>query len=437
MSRVKRDDTIKFVLLSLCGILLFFVPVIHSTVPVVYGINAIKNLAGDYIKYVVIVSSILLLCSLIGGRVLGIAWMKEYHQGDSSVKIGFFAASILLVGMVYLDVDLPFIRNPEIGGKILMMASTIFITIALAGTLVIFIIKSGIVEAVSILMEPVMRPVFKLPGEAAINMISSFVSSASVGVYFTEQYYEKNTYTTRQACAVVTNFSVVSVGYIGVLASIAGIEQMYGTLLIGSFVIVLVMAAIMVRIPPLSRMDNLCMNGESQNHVSLKLGARERLRQALQVGTEKSQEFTPEAFKSNFLQAFKFAQKTVGVMIPTVMFVMVIAYDTPFFQWLGYPLVPLIRLLGIPDAVAIAPSVLIGIVEISLPSILVAGGRVAAQSVYFIVQLSIVQIIFFSEAGNAILSSKIPLKAGKLVLIFLVRTAVAMPIVAMLSHILF
>ncbi|MEI3579835.1 MAG: nucleoside recognition domain-containing protein [Acutalibacteraceae bacterium] len=99
-------------------------------------------------------------------------------------------------------------------------------------------------EFVSVLCEPIMRPVFQLPGEAAINMISSFVSSASVGVYFTEQYYTQKAYTTRQACAVVTNFSVISVGYIGVLASIAGIEERYGVLLIASFVLVLLMGAI-------------------------------------------------------------------------------------------------------------------------------------------------------------------------------------------------
>ena len=138
--------------------------------------------------------------------------LEQYYSGDPVIKMGFFLASAILVWMVTLNVDLPFIQHPEIGGKILTLASTVFFTIALAGTLVIFIIRSGIVEFVSVLCEPIMRPIFKLPGEAAINIISSFVSSASVGVYFTEQYYTQKAYTTRQACAVVTNFSVISVG---------------------------------------------------------------------------------------------------------------------------------------------------------------------------------------------------------------------------------
>lgn len=287
------------------------------------------------------------------------------------------------------------------------------------------------------LMEPIMRPVFQLPGEAAVNMISSFISSASVGVYFTEQYYIKNRYTTRQACAIVANFSVISVGYIGVLASIAGIGELLGTLLVCSFMLVLLMGAIMIRIPPLSRMEALCIDGSSPGDTCERLGAKERFRQAFEAGIRRSEEFTIPALKQNTIQAFMFAQKTIGVMIPTVMLVLVLAYNTPLFQWIGTPLIPVLRLLGIPDAAKIAPSVLIGLVEISLPSILIAGQQVAVESAYFIVQLSIVQIIFFSEAGNAILSSRIPLSAGKLVLLFLVRTTIAMPLVAILTHLLF
>lgn len=133
----------------------------------------------------------------------------------------------------------------------------------------------------------------------------------------------------------------------------------------------------------------------------------------------------------------KFAQKTIGVMVPTVMLVLTLVYYTPLFQWIGAPLAPVLGLFGVPDAALAAPSVLIGIVEISLPSILVSGTGACAAAAFFVVQLSIVQIIFFSECGNAILSSKIPLGAGKLILIFLMRTAIAIPLVALLTNLIY
>ena len=423
----------KFVLLSLIGVFLFFVPVQNSKVPVVLITDTIKALLGPALGLVVVISCTLLVLGLIGARVFHIKALEQYYSGDPVIKMGFFLASAILVWMVTLNVDLPFIQHP----KILTLASTVFFTIALAGTLVIFIIRSGIVEFVSVLCEPIMRPIFKLPGEAAINMISSFVSSASVGVYFTEQYYTQKAYTTRQACAVVTNFSVISVGYIGVLASIAGIEEMYGVLLIASFVLVLVMGAIMIRIPPLSMIPDTCIDGSAPVVTTRKMSFSERFRLAVEQGAARSEQFTAKAFLQNFLQAMKFAQKTIGVMVPTVMLVLTLVYYTPLFQWIGAPLAPVLGLFGVPDAALAAPSVLIGIVEISLPSILVSGTGACAAAAFFVVQLSIVQIIFFSECGNAILSSKIPLGAGKLVLIFLMRTAIAIPLVALLTNLIY
>lgn len=144
-----------------------------------------------------------------------------------------------------------------------------------------------------------------------------------------------------------------------------------------------------------------------------------------------------EVFRRNALQSLQFAQKIVGVMIPTVMLVLVLVYYTPLFTWLGIPLVPVLRLLGIPDAALAAPSVLVGIVEVSLPGILVGGTGAAAETRFFVALLSIVQIIFFSEAGNAILGSKIPLGALKLIEIFFIRTVVALPLVALVTHMIY
>lgn len=432
---MKANSKIKFSILSFIGIFIFFFP-FNNQVPIVYMINKTKELLGDNLKYVVITSTVVLFVGMILGKVFKVPLFQKYFKGDGIIKSIFYTLSAVSVALVVADVNVPFIRHPQIGGKILTMASTVFLTIAIAGMFVIFIIKSGIVEFMAILMEPIMRPVFKLPGEAAVNILSSFVSSASIGVYFTEQYFESKTYTKRQACSVVSSFSVISVGYIGVLVSIAGIENMYGTILITSFVLVMIMGAIMVRIPPLLRIPDKNIDGSEQVVVKQRLGVKGRLNLALEKGIQRSNDFTLKAFGANMIQSLKFAQKTVGVMVPTVIIVLTLVYFTPIFTNLGHPLIPIIKLLGIPDAAKIAPSAIIGIVEISLPSILVGGAGVAKQISFFVVLLSIVQIIFFSEAGNAILSSKIPLNALRLVELFVIRTIIAMPLVALATHIL-
>ena len=59
----------KFVLLSLIGVFLFFVPVQNSKVPVVLITDTIKALLGPALGLVVVISCTLLVLGLIGARV--------------------------------------------------------------------------------------------------------------------------------------------------------------------------------------------------------------------------------------------------------------------------------------------------------------------------------------------------------------------------------
>lgn len=427
---------LKFTVLSLVGVILFFVPVYKGVIPVVALINFIKVLLGSRLEWIAVFSSLSLAGALAAAKLFRVPVLCEYFKGQGT-RVIFWLASALIVLLKLGGSTLPFMVHPKIGQTILSLGSGVFITIAVAGALVVFIIRSGIVEFVSVLMEPVMEPLFLLPGEAAVNIISSFVSSASVGVYFTEQYYDQKRYTTKQACSVVTSFSVVSVGYIGIIASLCQIPEMYGVLLAVSFLLVLVMGAIMIRIPPLSRFPDCYIDGSRRIVEKNNMDWISRLRLAWSAGVEKSRGFTRKVFWHNVLQSLQFAQKIVGVMIPAVMLVMILVYYTPIFTWLGIPLVPVLKFLGIPDAQMAAPSVLVGIVEVSLPGILISGTASAAETRFFVALLSIVQIIFFSEAGNAILGSKIPLGIFRLVEIFLIRTVVALPLVALATHIIY
>ncbi len=426
----EKTGILRFAAISFLGILVFFIPVWKGQIPVIVLINGVKAAFGSRLEWISSISCLLLAAEVIGGKIFRFPKLRKAAEGETVRQI-FWIMSAVIVILNLADAPLFFITHPKIGGEVLKLGSGVFITIAVAGSLVILIIRSGLVEFIAVLMEPVMEPLFRLPGEAAVNILSSFISSASVGVYFTDQYYKKGCYTTRQACSVVTSFSVISVGYIGVVASLAGIGDLYGELLIASFLTVLLMGAIMIRIPPLCLIPDCCIDGRKYERGTERQGPSARFRKAVEAGSRCASEFAPKDFWKNFLQSLGFAQKIVGVMIPTVTLVLTLVYGTPIFSWLGRPLVPVLKLAGVPEAAAAAPSVLIGIVEVTLPSILIGGTEAAVQTRFFVALLSIVQIIFFSEAGNAILASDIPLGPGKLIEIFLMRTAVAIPIVSL------
>ncbi len=97
-------------------------------------------------------------------------------------------------------------------------------------------------------------------------------------------------------------------------------------------------------------------------------------------------------------------------------------------------MVPLLELFNIPDAKIIAPSVLIGIIELALPTMLITDTTISIAARFFVVVLSSLQVIFFTESANAILESDIPIKWWQLIIIFLIRTIIA---IALLSIVLF
>lgn len=287
-----------------------------------------------------------------------------------------------------------------------------------------------------------MRPIYLLPGEASINDVASFVSAPAVGVYITDQLYLQGKYTIREAVTVMTNFSVCSLGFFGLLVSIVGKVELYPYVVISSFIIVFIMGAIVVRIWPLSKRPNVYVDGRKLTVEDIQK-EKERskgniIARAFNRGIMAAGQFNPKKdIILGLFDALKFAQKIVAYVIAFATIALFLAEYTPLFIWLGKPMIPYLKILGMPNAEEIAPSTLIGIAEIALPPALIAGKDIALKSIYFIIVLTSVQIIFFSESAQAMLQCHLRFTVLELVIIFLERTIIAMPIIALFAHILF
>lgn len=438
MEQVEKKDKIRFALLSLMGIFLYFIPVDGSRVPVVILVGWVKSALGDNLKYVVLLMLVILMGTIFGAKVLKNGTCVKLHAEDKPGKLIHYVIAFLVVLAVWFELPPAAIFADErVGGQILSLAGTVMLTVSVCGWFIVFILKSGIVEFAGTLLEPLMRPLFKLPGAAAINCLSSYVVSAAVGVYMTDQYYENKVYNRREAIAAATCFSTISVGYVGVLCSIGHIDEMYGTLLALTFVLVIAMTAIVVRIPPICRIPQTYADGsERRAETAADQANVPRLTRAVNAAAVCSRQFTAREFFASLMNSLKFSQRIIAYMIPIVIVTLTLVHHTPLFTWLGKPIAPILSLLGLPDAGQIAPAVLLGFIEVSLPAISVSSG-VAAQSVFFVVLLSIMQIIFMTEAGNAMLGARFSLKFPQLLLHFLVRTVIAVPIIAAISHLLF
>ena len=127
-------------------------------------------------------------------------------------------------------------------------------------------------------------------------------------------------------------------------------------------------------------------------------------------------------------------------VIPVVMAMgtaaLILAEYTPIFKILGIPFIPIFSLLGIPEATAAAQTILVGFADMFLPSVMIS--NVANDMTKFVVAcVSVTQLIYMSEVGSILLGSKIPINFKELFLIFLQRTLITLPIIAIVAHLLF
>lgn len=94
------------------------------------------------------------------------------------------------------------------------------------------------------------------------------------------------------------------------------------------------------------------------------------------------------------------------------------------------------NLLGVPEAAEAAQLMVVGFADMFLPAILGAG--IESEMTRFVVAtMSVTQLIYMSEVGGLLLGSKIPVNIFDLIVVFLLRTVIALPIVVGVAHLLF
>ncbi len=140
----------------------------------------------------------------------------------------------------------------------------------------------------------------------------------------------------------------------------------------------------------------------------------------------------------------KLAQSGIGTvmdiwlgLIPLVMALgtaaLIVAEYTPIFRIIAYPLIPLLTLLGLPEAAQAAPTLLVGFADMFLPAVL--GSGIESDLTKFVIAgMSLTQLIYMSEIGILILKSNIPVKFWELLVIFLLRTVITLPVIVLFAH---
>ena len=319
------------------------------------------------------------------------------------------------------------------------LLTVLVVIFLLAGLLLPLLLDFGLLEFIGALLTKVMRPLFKIPGRAAVDCITSWIGDGTLGVMLTANQYEGGYYSEREASIVSTTFSAVSITFSIVVLAQVGLMDYFGLYYLLICLVGIVCAFIVPRIPPLSmKKDNYLVEGKAMPD-SLPEGYSSSFQYGLSLAVQRVDEhrgvvqFVENGAKNS-------AGMWFGVM-PVVMCIgtlaLMLANNTPVFDYLGMPFMPLLELLQVPEASEVSKTMIVGFTDMFTPSVIAAEAVTSDMSRFIVAVISVTQLIYLSEVGGLILGSKIPVNLLELFILFLERTIISLFIVAPLAHLIF
>lgn len=439
---VTPKNLAKFLLGSAFGILVFLVPIPQGesfTTLLDFLKTAIKDFMGVSMNYIIVA---ILVFSAVMGIVDLVAkpdfirknpyMMKAFHT--TPFYLGSKILGAVFACMIVFGFGPEAVTSADTGVTMLDLCNTLLCIVVAFSFILPFLTDCGIMEFLGVLLRPVVRPLFHVPGRASVDLIASWFGASNAAVILTREQYMKGFYTKREAGYIMTNFSLVSIPFCLMIANTVSVSNMFPAFYLCICLVGVILAVIGIRIPPISTIpDTYQEKAGKQLNEDLPSDTR-LLPYALELSCKRAEEFTAGKVISSDMEV------VVGMffdLVPVVMawgmVALIIATYTPVFQWISYPIGLYLQLFGVEEAFAVAPAALIGFTDMFIPALLITG--VASFKTRFIIGvLSLVQIIYMTEVGAIIIKSEIPLNFWKLLIIFLERTLIAIPLIVLFAN---
>lgn len=428
----KGKDMWKFYVFSIIGIILFFIPIQigkDNTILVDHIHLGIRSLLGDLTAYYALIIIII-------GAILPVIRM-DFKKSFTDCVLVIFKLLGAVIGIMYvfkIGPKLLFDKDygPFLFDKLMLPLSVLIPVGAIALS---FLVGYGLLEFIGVLMQPIMRPIFKTPGKSAVDAVASFVGSYSLGLLITNRVYKDGMYNKKEAVIIATGFSTVSATFMVIVARTLDLMGHWNLFFWSTLIITFVVTAISAHLPPISRESEAYYNnqeGQKESKVKgnyMKAAYDEAKKQSYQSLT---------LFKNIGLNLKDGVEMTMAIL-PSILSIgflgLILANFTPIIDWLSYIFYPFIYIFPIDDKSLLAKASMISIIEMFLPSLLVVKAAIEVKFVVAITSISV--IIFFSALIPCILATDIKIPIWKLVVIWFIRVALTLLIAIPLSLLIF
>ncbi len=429
---IKNIEILKYLIYNGIGIFMFFIPITikgKSTIPLDHIASMITGTIPNVVLFYVL---ILMTYGGLKPILIDKNWLK------TKTSLLFTLAKLLgaIIGYVfYFKIGPEAIFKPDMLPFLFnKLAISLGVVIPLGGAFIIFLIDYGLLEFMGIIMEKVMRPIFKTPGKSSIDAVASFVGSYSIGLLITNKVYKEGKYNLKEAAIIATGFSTVSATFMIVVAKTLGLIEMWNFYFWTCLIITFLVTALTVRIYPLSKKPETYYEGNQ--YVDEVYEEKSILKRALQAGLDSARK-NKKSIGESFIKSYKDALIMTAGIVPSVLSIgligLLLAKYTMVFDVVGYIFYPFTKVLGYQEPLLVAKALATSIAEMFLPALLVTKADILTR--YVIAVVSVSEILFFSASIPCILSTDIDIKITDLLIVWVQRVILSLILATIVGYI--
>jgi nucleoside recognition membrane protein YjiH len=423
-------NKVKFFLFSSIGLFMFFVPVTiddKSSIMLDHFVTAIQAFIPSAVPYYA------LLVILLGA--IYPFWTKTWNKNKVNIVFSIFKViGFITAFMIVFGFGPAWLFDPSMGPFLFdKLVVSVGLLVPIGSVFLALLVGYGLLEFFGVIMQPIMKPIWKTPGKSAIDAVASFVGSYSIGLLITNRVFKEGKYNIKEAAIIATGFSTVSATFMIVVAKTLGLMEIWNTYFWTTFAVTFIVTAITVRIWPLKSMSEDYYNGQEPPVETFTGGwLQAAWKDAMDTAAQ-----SPSLWKNimdNLKDGFVMTMSILPSIMSVGLFGLVLAEFTPVFDWLGYIFYPFTALVQLPEPLLAAKASAVGIAEMFLPALLAAEAAMVTKFVIGVVSVS--AIIFFSALVPCILSTEIPITIPQLLVIWAERTILTILITAPLAYLL-
>lgn len=440
----KAINIIKFIGGTLLGILLVLIPFnFNGTVDTVLFyylkqfIRAYQSPLRFIIMILMCISAIVALYDFIAKPdwIRNNKILKNIFSTSLFYIVNRFLGALICV-LVYFNIGPNFIISADTGESMFSLATQLSILVPCMLFLQTLILECGAMEFIGELIGFIVKPIFKVSEMGAVSIISAWVGPGNAAILGTRDLFEEGYYTVKEAAIIGSQFSTSSVGWIVLVSSVFGIMDHFGTLFLVITLVGIIVAMVGVRIPPISKYPNTYMNNSEISPLQVTHNeSQSKIAYAFDRALQRADKVTLKTFSSKINNMLFYVIWLQPIIVCWGTLALIVSIYTPLLQWISYPIELILSIANISEPAASASAIMSGFADNYLPVIL--GKDIASVASRFIIAaMSILQIVFMSEIASLLTSTQVIKNFKDVLLVFIIRTFVALPFVILCVKVL-